>query len=124
MKRAIEWRPAERLTADVKMSRLPDASFLHRLADVADAQTLPRFRTGLSVETKPKDGCTFDPVTDADREAEAAMRSAIQSEYPDHSILGEELGQTGEGPVRWVLDPVDGTRPFICGIPVWGTLIG
>jgi histidinol phosphatase-like enzyme (inositol monophosphatase family) len=103
---------------------LPDAAFLHHLADIADAETLPRYRTPLAVETKVKPGYSFDPVTEADRQAEIALRHAITAAYPDHAILGEELGETGSGPCRWVLDPVDGTRPFLCGIPVWGTLIG
>ena len=102
------------------MAELPSADFLHRLADVADRETLPRFRTDLAVDSKFKEGYRFDPVTEADREAEIAIRVAIKAEYPDHAILGEELGQTGSGPYRWVLDPVDGTRPFICGLPVWG----
>jgi histidinol phosphatase-like enzyme (inositol monophosphatase family) len=106
------------------VAELPSADFLHRLADVADRETLPRFRTDLAVDSKFKEGYSFDPVTEADREAEIAIRVAIKAEYPDHAILGEELGQTGSGPYRWVLDPVDGTRPFICGLPVWGTLIG
>ncbi|SFI50828.1 histidinol-phosphatase [Nitrosomonas sp. Nm34] len=106
------------------MSKLPNADFLHRLADIADAETMPRYRTELAVDTKFNEGDTFDPVTEADREAEISIRAAIEAEYPDHAILGEELGQTGNGSFRWVLDPVDGTRPFICGLPVWGTLIG
>jgi histidinol phosphatase-like enzyme (inositol monophosphatase family) len=103
---------------------LPDATFLHRLADIADAQTLPRYRTDIAVDTKPKEGTTFDPVTEADREAEIAIRAEIGAHFPDHAILGEEGGLTGRGRYRWVLDPVDGTRPFLCGLPVWGTLIG
>ncbi|MEN0580909.1 histidinol-phosphatase, inositol monophosphatase family [Phytobacter palmae] len=105
---------------------LPDIAFLHELADAADKQTLPRFRSRLNlhVDTKPKEGYRFDPVTDADREAERAIRALIDARYPDHSIMGEEFGITGSGPLQWVLDPVDGTRPFLCGIPVWGTLIG
>ena len=106
------------------MSQLPSGDFLHHLADVADRETLPRFRTELAIDTKFKEGYTFDPVTAADRQTEIAVRAAIGAEYPDHAILGEETGLTGEGPLRWVLDPVDGTRPFICGLPVWGTLIG
>ncbi|MGY4617697.1 histidinol phosphatase-like enzyme (inositol monophosphatase family) [Bradyrhizobium sp. USDA 4472] len=106
------------------MPQLPSADFLHRLADVADRETLPRFRTELAIDTKFKEGYAFDPVTEADRQAEIAVRAAITAEYPDHAILGEETGLTGHGPFRWVLDPVDGTRPFICGLPVWGTLIG
>lgn len=106
------------------MPTLPDAAFLHRLADAADAETLPRYRRALAVETKIKPGYSFDPVTDADRAAERVMRALIEAEYPGHGILGEEFGKTGSGDYEWVLDPVDGTRPFICGIPVWGTLIG
>jgi histidinol phosphatase-like enzyme (inositol monophosphatase family) len=103
---------------------LPDTAFLHRLADLADAETMPRYRTDIAVDTKVKEGYSFDPVTEADREAEVAIRAEIGAHFPDHAILGEEFGLTGSGRVRWVLDPVDGTRPFICGLPVWGTLIG
>ena len=106
------------------MTKLPPVSFLHRLADAASGETLPRFRTELDVEEKFKPGYRFDPVTLADKEAERVLRDLISSEYPDHAILGEEYGETGTGPWKWVIDPVDGTRPFICGIPVWGTLIG
>ncbi|WP_304305355.1 histidinol-phosphatase [Pseudacidovorax intermedius] len=102
----------------------PDIAFLHRLADLADAQTLPRFRSALSVDAKFKEGDRFDPVTDADRIAEVEMRRLIEQVYPDHAILGEEFGRKEGGAHCWVLDPVDGTKPFICGIPVWGTLIG
>ena len=105
---------------------LPDIAFLHTLADAADRQTLPRFRSQgeLNVGTKPKEGFRFDPVTDADREAERVIRELIGASYPEHSIMGEEFGTTGSGPTQWILDPVDGTRPFLCGIPVWATLIG
>ncbi len=106
------------------MTTLPDASFLFRLADAAARETLPRFRTPLDVQSKPKEGYTFDPVTEADREAERAIRALIEAEYPAHAILGEEFGLSGSGDHLWVIDPVDGTRPFICGFPVWGTLIG
>lgn len=103
---------------------LPDADFLFHLADIAARETLPRFRTPLAVVNKPKEGFSFDPVTEADREAERAIRAAIGERYPSHAILGEEFGRSGEGDLLWVIDPVDGTRPFICGVPVWGTLIG
>lgn len=105
---------------------LPDIAFFHQLADAAAQQTLPRFRSAqeLHVGSKPKEGFRFDPVTDADREAERVIRQIITEHYPEHSILGEEFGATGSGPLQWVLDPVDGTRPFLCGLPVWGTLIG
>jgi histidinol phosphatase-like enzyme (inositol monophosphatase family) len=107
-------------------SPLPDIAFFHTLADAAAQQTLPRFRSALNlhVDSKPKEGFRFDPVTDADREAEKAIRALINTAYPDHSIMGEEFGLTGSGPIQWILDPVDGTRPFLCGLPVWGTLIG
>jgi len=107
-------------------SQLPDIAFFHTLADAAERETLPRFRSRgeLNIGTKPKEGFRFDPVTDADREAERAIRALISAHYPDHSIMGEEFGTSGSGPVQWILDPVDGTRPFLCGIPVWGTLIG
>ncbi|WP_062111798.1 histidinol-phosphatase [Aureimonas sp. AU40] len=104
--------------------QLPDADFLFRLADVAAKETLPRFRQPLLVHNKPREGYTFDPVTEADREAEKAIRRVIEESFPAHAILGEEFGRTGEGDLLWVIDPVDGTRPFICGVPVWGTLIG
>ncbi|WP_068085123.1 inositol monophosphatase family protein [Novosphingobium rosa] len=106
------------------MMTWPPAAFLHHLADIADRETLPRFRTDLKIETKFKEGCSFDPVTAADYEAEIAIHAAIAAAFPDHAILGEEMGLTGGGSHCWVLDPVDGTRPFICGLPVWGTLIG
>ncbi|MDN0085490.1 histidinol-phosphatase [Crenobacter sp. SG2305] len=106
--------------------QLPDIAFFHVLADAASKETLPRFRSQLNlhVDTKSTEEFWFDPVTDADREAERVMRDLITARYPDHSIMGEEFGTTGSGPIQWVLDPVDGTRPFLCGIPVWGTLIG
>ena len=104
------------------MSVLPDPDFLHRLADAADAETLPRYRQPLDVETKGK--ARLDTVTEADRSAEVVLRAAISATHPDHAILGEAYGETGSGSCRWVLDPVDGIRPFICGIPVWSTLIG
>ncbi|KHN92086.1 histidinol-phosphatase [Pectobacterium actinidiae] len=105
---------------------LPDIAFFHELATLASQETLPRFRSlsANQIETKPKEGFRFDPVTEADREAERVIREHITRHYPDHAIMGEEFGLSGEGPVRWVLDPVDGTRPFLCGLPVWGTLIG
>lgn len=114
------------LIAEKVCQQLPDISFFHSLADAARSETLPRFRSALDlhVDTKPLMGCRFDPVTDADREAERVIRNLIQAEFPWHAITGEEFGQSGSGPVEWVLDPVDGTRPFLCGIPVWGTLIG
>lgn len=100
----------------------PDIDFLLSLADVADAETLPRFRNGSSVDNKLL--AAFDPVTEADRAAERAIVAAIRDRYPDHAVLGEEFGATGEGDRLWVIDPIDGTRAFIAGVPVWGTLVG
>lgn len=100
----------------------PDIDFLLALADVADAETLPRFRNGAGVDNKLV--AAFDPVTEADRAAELAIVSAIRGRYPEHAVLGEEYGLTGEGDRLWVIDPIDGTRAFIAGVPVWGTLVG
>ncbi|MGH6762411.1 MAG: histidinol-phosphatase [Phyllobacterium sp.] len=100
-----------------------EKSFLLRLAQAAAAQTLPRFRTVYDVDNKYQVG--FDPVTEADREAERAIRDLIKSEFPDHGILGEEFGSENPGHSHcWVIDPIDGTRAFISGLPTWGTLVG
>lgn len=97
--------------------------FVDSLADAAGAAILPHFRTGLAVDNKA-DG-HFDPVTVADRAAEEAMRSLIGARHPDHGILGEEFDNIRlDAEHVWVLDPIDGTRAFISGLPVWGTLIG
>lgn len=97
--------------------------FAHRLADRAGAVIRPFFRQRVNVSDKG--GGAFDPVTEADRGAEAAMREMIEAEYPGHGILGEEFGEkAADSPYRWVLDPIDGTKAFICGLPSWGTLIG
>ena len=103
--------------------RKPDATFLLKLADAADRETLPRFRAGGGIDNKLSGGA-FDPVTEADRAAEQAIRRVIGESFPDHAIVGEEFGESGEGDHRWIIDPIDGTRAFITGIPVWGTLIG
>ena len=98
-------------------------AFFDQLADVASAAIMPHFRTALAVENKLEGA--FDPVTIADKAGEMAMRELIAATYPDHGILGEEFGNTGlDRDHVWVLDPVDGTRSFIAGIPLWGTLIG
>ncbi|MTI16535.1 histidinol-phosphatase [Rhodobacteraceae bacterium RKSG542] len=97
--------------------------FLHELADAADNETMKHFRSGFSVDNKLEQG--FDPVTVADRDAELAIRALINERYPDHGIIGEEHGRMNEDSENvWVLDPVDGTRAFITGIPLWGSLIG
>ncbi|MEM9169291.1 MAG: histidinol-phosphatase [Pseudomonadota bacterium] len=97
-------------------------SFAERLADAARAETLPRFRAGTRVVNKA--GIWFDPVTEADREAERAQRRLIAAAFPKHGVIGEEFGADApDAPLRWVLDPVDGTRGFICGVPTWTTLV-
>lgn len=97
-------------------------AFAERLADAARAETLPRFRAQAEIHNKA--GVLFDPVTDADREAERALRRMIRAAYPEHGVIGEEFGKENEGAEwRWVLDPVDGTRAFICGVASWATLI-
>jgi myo-inositol-1(or 4)-monophosphatase len=98
--------------------------FAHALADLSGAAIGPYFRRAFAVTNKGG-GASFDPVTAADRAAEKAMREAILARYPEHGIVGEEFGDVaGEGRYRWVIDPIDGTRAFIIGSPLWGTLIG
>jgi myo-inositol-1(or 4)-monophosphatase len=99
------------------------AAFAETLADAAARASLPYFRAEIDVADK-SGGADFDPVTAADQEAEAAIRALIHETYPDHGILGEEGGaEKGASPFRWVLDPIDGTRAFIAGLPLWTTLI-
>lgn len=94
--------------------------FAHELADAARAVTLAYEG---AAENKDAAG-GFDPVTEADRGAERVMRDLIAARHPDHGVSGEEFGETpGEGRWRWSIDPIDGTRSFICGLPSWTTLI-
>ncbi|MEM9810877.1 MAG: inositol monophosphatase family protein, partial [Pseudomonadota bacterium] len=82
-------------------------AFAHKLADAAAEESLPRFRTGTAITNK-KDG-GFDPVTEADRKAELAIRARIEEHFPDHGIKGEEFPEKkGAGRYRWIIDPVDG----------------
>lgn len=95
----------------------------HKLANAAGSVTLLHFRTNAAADHKG--GGDFDPVTAADRGAEAVMREIIARELPGHGIVGEEFGTVNEGAdYVWTLDPIDGTRAFILGLPLWGTLIG
>ncbi|MDX1690706.1 MAG: histidinol-phosphatase [Acidimicrobiia bacterium] len=90
------------------------------LADAADAVSLPRFRADdLRVETKPD----MTPVSEADRDAERAIRDVLERERPAHGVKGEEFGETDGDGRRWILDPIDGTMNYVRGIPVWGSLI-
>lgn len=97
--------------------------FMRALAGAAANETLPRFRQLPTVINKL--GTGFDPVTEADREAERVIRALISETFPEDGILGEEFGLSNAGASRqWVVDPIDGTRAFISGIPLWGTLVG
>ena len=99
-------------------------AFAHELADAAGKAILPHFRRRLAVDNKASDG-GYDPVTAADRGAERAVRKLVRARYPQHGFEGEEYGSEAlEQPWRWVVDPIDGTRAFVLGLPVWGTLIG
>ncbi|HEX2048253.1 MAG TPA: histidinol-phosphatase [Acidimicrobiales bacterium] len=97
-----------------------DLALALELADVADAMTLARFRDReLVVTTKPD----LTPVTEADRAVEQALRDRIAAARPGHAIVGEEFGAEGSGGWRWILDPIDGTKNYVRGIPVWATCI-
>jgi histidinol-phosphatase len=105
------------------MTAVDFTAFVDKLAAAAGDALLPFFRTSLSVENKSR-GAAFDPVTAADRAAEQAMRAMIRSSFPSHGIVGEEFGnERTDAEYVWVLDPIDGTKSFISGMPAWGTLI-
>ena len=98
-----------------------DLRFAHVLADAADDITMRRFRArDLRVESKPD----LTPVTDADLAAEESLRHMLSRSRPRDAVLGEESGKTGVGKRCWVIDPIDGTKNFVRGVPVWATLIG
>lgn len=98
--------------------------FAHELADTSGAILRPYFRKRLSVENKAGKGA-YDPVTAADRAAERALARALAKRWPEHGLVGEEFGSHNEdAALRWIIDPIDGTRAFIMGSPLWGTLIG
>jgi len=93
------------------------------LADRAGQVIRPHFRRPIAVDDKAA-GAAFDPVTVADRDAETAIRSLVHESYPDHGMLGEEHGfEKGTSGLTWIIDPIDGTRAFIVGFPIWTTLI-
>ena len=93
------------------------------LAEAAGKAILPHFRMPMAVDNKLGQG--WDPVTAGDKEAETAIRTLIERHYPTHGIIGEEFGsKAGTSAYTWVLDPIDGTRAFVIGIPTWATLIG
>jgi myo-inositol-1(or 4)-monophosphatase len=95
----------------------------------AGDRALEWFRRPMTVDNKLADAASrgahaFDPVTEADRAVEDALRAALEARFPDHRVLGEERGLSGVGDPLWVIDPIDGTRAFITGQPLWGTLLG
>jgi histidinol-phosphatase len=97
-----------------------DLALAHELADAADAVTMARFRAhDLVVETKPD----LTPVTEADRAAEELLVARLAEARPGDAVLGEELGTRGDGGRRWIIDPIDGTKGYARGIPVWATLL-
>lgn len=98
------------------------AGFARELAAAAGAAILPLFRSELAVSDKGSG--EFDPVTEADRAGEQAMRALIEAKYPDHGVIGEEFPPHNPLADRvWLLDPIDGTKSFLLGFPLWGTLI-
>ena len=102
------------------MSPDPDLSLALELADAADAISLERFRShDLVVETKPD----LTPVTEVDRAVEEMIRERLAVARPDDGVLGEEYGTAGETRRRWIVDPIDGTRNYARGLPVWSTLV-
>src|ERR1700686_1774697 len=106
------------------MTAIDFAVFVDELAAVSGETIRPFFRSALGVENKSRSG-GFDPVTAADRAAEAAMRALINRTFPEHGVVGEEFAaERPDAEYVWVLDPIDGTKSFICGMPAWGTLIG
>jgi myo-inositol-1(or 4)-monophosphatase len=110
------------------MTAVDFAAFVGELATVSGEAIRPFFRTALGVEkldVKDKSGGgAFDPVTAADRAAEQTMRAMIRDKFPSHGIIGEEFGsERADAEFVWVLDPIDGTKSFISGMPAWGTLI-
>ncbi|MEX2523400.1 MAG: histidinol-phosphatase [Gammaproteobacteria bacterium] len=96
--------------------------FAVSIAEEAGEIALRYFRSPLEVSNKSAE--LFDPVTQADREIELQLRTRITAAYPDHAIVGEEHGVTDGNHMKWIIDPIDGTRGFITGSPMWGMLIG
>ncbi len=103
----------------------PHAGAVTQMVEDASRAALDWFRRpagSVAVDNKLATG--FDPVTEADRFVERQLRAALLDRFPGHAVLGEEDGESGSGRHRWVIDPIDGTRAFISGQPMWGTLLG
>lgn len=122
---------------DALFDPLTDLDAVTEMVRAASDQSLAWFRQPLDVMNKlsaevapnnggtgPSDAAPFDPVTEADRAVEDALRASLTERFPNAEILGEERGLTGAGDQRWIIDPIDGTRAFITGQPLWGTLLG
>ncbi|MBM3636725.1 MAG: histidinol-phosphatase [Alphaproteobacteria bacterium] len=106
------------------MTAVDFSAFVDELATLSGAAILPFFRSSLAASDK-NEGGLFDPVTEADRASEVVMRKRIREVFPHHGIVGEEFGsENADAEFVWVLDPIDGTKAFISGLPLWGTLIG
>lgn len=98
-------------------------SIARTLVEDAGSIALEYFRKPVNVEDK-QPGAVFDPVTEADRRIEEVLREGLSRAFPGYSILGEEYGSEGDHELRWVIDPIDGTRAFISGVTGWGVLLG
>lgn len=112
------------MTAQKSVALSTALEVAHDLADLSAKAILPQFRKAIAVEDKGG-AAGFDPVTAADKAAERVIRRALAQRFPDHGIVGEEFGaRDGAGRYRWIIDPIDGTKAFVMGLPTWGTLIG
>ncbi|MEL6817992.1 MAG: histidinol-phosphatase [Pseudomonadota bacterium] len=99
------------------------SSFFQELAVLAAEPALANFRRDIDVENKST--ADFDPVTEADQNTERVVREKIRAQFPEHGIIGEEFGaENADSDYMWVIDPIDGTRAYISGLPTWGTLVG
>jgi myo-inositol-1(or 4)-monophosphatase len=121
---AVFDRPAAPGFEGLRMTAVDFSAFVNELATVAGEAIMPFFRSSIGAADKNAGGA-FDPVTEADKAAEAAMRRLIKAQFPGHGVVGEEFGvEAAQAEYVWILDPIDGTRAFISGLPLWGTLIG
>lgn len=111
---------------DLMNDELEYLTFLEHLVEQAGEIPLKYFRAGLAVSNKSPRNDLFDPVTEADRETEQFIRARIMAQYPTHTVIGEEFGRSGpdDSALTWLIDPIDGTRGFVSGSPVWGVLTG
>ncbi|GAA3110014.1 hypothetical protein GCM10020001_030470 [Nonomuraea salmonea] len=109
---AVAWATVQGYNDDLRLA--------HVMADAADDLTMRRFKAvDLKVETKPD----LTPVSDADRAVEEAIRGTLRRARPRDAVVGEEFGKTGWGARSWIIDPIDGTKNYVRGVPVWATLI-